>query len=63
MNITQTKANELMDSLAKLACNYLCNMVDIDDEEELEHFTEWINSFTREQFMIICNTLEISEIE
>lgn len=66
MNITQTKANKLMDSLAELTCNYylgnyLCNMVDVDDEEELERFTEWVN--TKEQFMIICDTLEISEIE
>lgn len=57
-----------MDSLVELTCNYylrnyLCNMVNVDDEEELEYFTEWVNSFTREQFMIICDTLEISEVE
>lgn len=63
MNITQTKANELMDSLAELTCNYIGNMVNVDDDEELEYFTEWVNSFTKQQFMTICDTLEISNVE
>lgn len=63
MNITQNQADEIMNSLARLTCNYLGNMVDLDNEKELEDFTEWINSLVRMQFITICDILEVSNVE
>lgn len=63
MNITQNQADEIMNSLARLTCNYLGSIVNVDDEKELEDFTEWVNSLVRTQFITICDILEISNVE
>lgn len=62
MIISNVQANAMMDNLAKLSCEYLAHKVDTNNETELKQFTVWLNSFTKEQFMIVCEVLDIQEV-
>lgn len=62
MIISNVQADTMMDNLAKLSCEYLAHKIDTSNETELEQFTAWLNSFTKEQFMIVCEVLDIQEV-
>lgn len=62
MIISSVQADTMMDNLAKLSCKYLADKVNTNNETELEQFTAWLNSFTKEQFMIVCKVLNIQEV-
>lgn len=62
MIISNVQADTMMDNLAKLSCEYLADKVNTNNEVELEQFTAWLNSFTKEQFMIVCEVLNIQEV-
>lgn len=62
MIISNVQADTMMNNLAKLSCEYLADKVNTNNEIELEQFTAWLNSFTKEQFMIVCEVLNIQEV-